>query len=130
MTNEELIEFWITSSDHDYATMEHLFQSGDYNWSLFIGHLVIEKLLKGYYVKSVDRHVPITHNLLWIAGKTDLSLTDEQIVFLDTTTDFNVKVRYDDEQFKFYQKCTKEFAEGYIDKMKEFRVWIKEKLSN
>ncbi|MCG8603545.1 HEPN domain-containing protein, partial [bacterium] len=31
--------------------MEHLFEKEDYHWALYIGHLVIEKLLKAYYVK-------------------------------------------------------------------------------
>ena len=45
MTKEEIIEYWITSSDKDFAAMEHLFKSQDYSWSLFIGHLVIKKLI-------------------------------------------------------------------------------------
>ncbi len=45
MTKEEVIQFWLESSDKDSQTMDHLYVSGDYVWSLFIGHLVIEKLL-------------------------------------------------------------------------------------
>ena len=56
MTKEEVITFWIESSDKDYQTMAHLFNSGDLMWSLFIGHLVIEKLLKACHVKNVDAH--------------------------------------------------------------------------
>ena len=43
MTKEEIIEYWITSSDKDFAAMEHLFKSQDYSWSLFI--------------KNVPRHI-------------------------------------------------------------------------
>ena len=46
MTKEELINFWETSSDEDFKTMENLFNSKDYHWALFISHLVLEKLLK------------------------------------------------------------------------------------
>ncbi|HPB84074.1 MAG TPA: HEPN domain-containing protein, partial [Spirochaetota bacterium] len=46
MEREKLIEYWLNSSDRDYITMENLFKSTDYHWSLFIGHLVIEKLFK------------------------------------------------------------------------------------
>ena len=52
MTNEELICFWISSSDDNYNSMLNIFKSGEYMWSLFVGHLVIEKLLKAYYVKK------------------------------------------------------------------------------
>jgi HEPN domain-containing protein len=54
MTKEEVIHFWVESSDKDFQTMSHLYLSGDYMWSLFIGHLVIEKLLKAYYIRIKD----------------------------------------------------------------------------
>lgn len=46
MKKEDILDYWIASSDHDFNAMVHLFEKGDYTWSLFIGHLVIEKLLK------------------------------------------------------------------------------------
>ncbi|MCK5519964.1 MAG: HEPN domain-containing protein [Candidatus Marinimicrobia bacterium] len=42
---------WINSSDEDFATMEIMFNSKRYTWSLFLGHLTIEKLLKAYLTK-------------------------------------------------------------------------------
>jgi len=42
----KLIEFWTDSAGSDFLTMINLFNSKDYHWSLFMGHLVIEKLLK------------------------------------------------------------------------------------
>jgi len=41
---EQTIKNWIASSDKDYETMKHLFDSKDFQWSLFIGHIVIERL--------------------------------------------------------------------------------------
>jgi len=45
-------------------------------WSLFIGHLVIEKLLKAYYAKIVSADVPRTHDLLKLAIKAGLDLDE------------------------------------------------------
>jgi hypothetical protein len=45
MDKEELLNYWKNTSDKDYIAMNNLFRSKDYSWSLFIGHLVIEKLL-------------------------------------------------------------------------------------
>ncbi|NMA69670.1 MAG: HEPN domain-containing protein, partial [Desulfitobacterium sp.] len=53
MQLEDIIRFWKDSSEKDYSTMLNLFNSKDYHWSLFLGHLVIEKLLKALYVKNV-----------------------------------------------------------------------------
>jgi hypothetical protein len=43
---EKVISYWVDSSDKDFKTMENLVKSGDFNWAMFLGHLVIEKLLK------------------------------------------------------------------------------------
>lgn len=42
----KLILYWLDGSDDDYDTMIAMYKSKRYNWSLFIGHLMIEKLLK------------------------------------------------------------------------------------
>lgn len=81
MEREEIIKYWIDSSDRDFKTMNNLFSAGDYHWALFIGHLVIEKLLKAHYVKLIDAPPPFTHNLLRLAEKADLELNETQKMF-------------------------------------------------
>ena len=49
---EKVYQYWLTSSDKDYEVMLNLFQSRHYNWALFLGHIVLEKLLKAYFVKK------------------------------------------------------------------------------
>jgi len=105
--------------------MGDLFNNRHFAWALFVGHLVIEKLLKAYYVKTVDIKVPFIHNLLLIAQKTNLKLTDEQKNFLNLLTTFNIKGRYSDYKLEFYKKCTRKFTEDNINKIKEIRLWLK-----
>ena len=123
-----MLNYWLNSSDKDYKTMLHLFNSKDYQWALFIGHLVIEKLLKGYYIKHVDNNVPYSHDLLRIAEKSNLNLTNEYKDMIDLITTFNIKARYDDYKLEFYKKCNKKFTNDSIKKIKEIRKWIKEEL--
>ena len=52
MDKASLIAHWVKSSKIDFRAMEHLFKKKDYTWALFIGHLVIEKLLKAYYIRT------------------------------------------------------------------------------
>ena len=73
---DKIIKYWVESSDDDYRTMENLFNSKDYHWSLFMGHLVIEKLLKGIYVKTFNEHAVFTHDLLRLAEKCGLNKTN------------------------------------------------------
>lgn len=42
---DKVIIYWRDSSEQNYQTMKNLMRSKDYNWALFPGHLVIEKLL-------------------------------------------------------------------------------------
>jgi len=128
MDQEEIIRYWIKSSDKDFKTMSHLFKQKDYAWSLFLGHLVLEKLLKAWYVKSVDTKIPLIHDLLRIADKAKLKLSPDQRDFLDIVTQFNIRVRYDDYKARFYKTCTPEYTGKYNREIKVFRKWLKAQL--
>jgi hypothetical protein len=54
MDINDKIKYWITISENDIPVMEHLFESEDYSYSLFIGHLVLEKILKAHFVKNTE----------------------------------------------------------------------------
>jgi HEPN domain-containing protein len=128
MNKEELIKYWINSSDRDFQAMMHLLEKGDYTWALFIGHLVIEKLIKGWYVKNVSNKPPFIHDLVRLAEKANLELEEDQKDLLDTISAFNLRARYDDYRMEFYQKCSKDFAEKWTDIIRRFREWMKKKL--
>jgi HEPN domain-containing protein len=95
---------------------------------MFVGHLCIEKLLKAYYIKATRTHCFSTHNLLRICQHAKLKLTQEQKEDFAMITTFNIKARYDDYKQSFNKKCTKEFADKWIEKIKSYRQWIKELL--
>ena len=130
MEKEDLITYWLEGSDRDFETMEHLFEKGDYHWSLFIGHLVLEKLLKAYHVKHIDHQPPLIHSLLRLAETGQLELNEAQRDILDTASTFNLRARYDSYKSEFYHACTKEFTTQWINNIKELRTWIKTQLSN
>lgn len=124
MKKEEIVDYWLNSSDIDFNAMESLFKNGHYLWTLFVGHLVLEKLLKAYYVKHRGIEIPYTHDLLSIAKKANLIVTDEQADFLDEVTTFNIKARYPDYKNRFYKRATEEFARVHTTRIKEFRLWL------
>jgi transcriptional regulator with XRE-family HTH domain len=69
------VEYWIKSADSDYDTMRVMYENKKNTWSLFIGHLVIEKLLKGLYAKNNEDspYAIKSHNLLQLAEKCNTS---------------------------------------------------------
>ena len=105
--------------------MEDLFEKGDYTWALFVGHLVIEKLLKASYVQRIDITPPFIHDLVRLAEKAGISLTEERKDLLDTISTFNLSARYEDYRREFYRKCTRTFTEKWIMQIRELRTWIK-----
>lgn len=128
MNKEEIVQYWVEGSDNDFKAMVHLFEKGDHSWSLFIGHLVMEKLLKAYYVHQIDITPPFIHDLVRLSEKARLPLTEEQKDILDTISTFNLRVRYDDYKLSFHRKCTRTFTEQWIRQIKELREWLKSKL--
>ena len=126
---DKLIQYWLDGSDDDYETMMAMFNSKNFSWSLFIGHLMIEKLLKAYYVKVKLDYPPFIHNLLRLAEKADLELTENLRKQLVTITAFNINARYDDYKMSFKKQCTPDFTTEWIDNVKELRLWIKTLIS-
>ncbi len=126
---DKLIKYWIDGSDDDFETMTAMFDSMRFSWSLFIGHLMIEKLLKAYYVKAKSDYPPFIHNLLRLAEKADLELTDDKKEQLVTITAFNINARYDDYKMSFKKQCTPDYTSEWIDKLIELRIWIKTLIS-
>lgn len=126
---EKLIRYWIDTSDDDFDTMLAMFNSGRFSWSLFIGHLSVEKLLKAYYVKNKSDYPPFIHNLLRLAEKSDLDLTDDTRKQFAAITAFNINTRYDDYKMSFKKQCTLEFTSEWIQIIKELRQWMKKLIS-
>jgi HEPN domain-containing protein len=108
--------------------MDSLFKQKHYPYSLYFGHLVLEKVLKGYYVKTINKSTPYTHNLIHIAEKCRLKLNANQRELLESTTRFNIETRYPDAKFQFHKMCTREFTEKYIRKIREFYKWLIRKI--
>jgi HEPN domain-containing protein len=123
---EKLIKYWIEASDDDFETMMAMFESKRFNWSLFVGHLMIEKLLKACFVRSKHDFPPFIHNLLRLAELAEIGMTEEQKVFFVTVTAFNINARYDDYKLSFQKKCTFDYTTKWINELKTQRLWIKE----
>jgi HEPN domain-containing protein len=125
---DKIVKHWIDTSEEDFQTMLSLFDSHSYSWSLFLGHISIEKLLKAVYVSKFKKHAPFLHNLYRLAELNNISMTEEQSDWLDKITSFNLNARYDDYKREFQMLCTMDFTKEWIEKIKIIRLWIKQML--
>ena len=127
MNNIELMKFWLESSNRDYESMIKNYETKQYTWSLFIGHLVLEKLLKALYAKlnKTNPYPPKIHNLNILAEKCNLNLNEDQIKILFTCNSFNISSRYEDYKNEFYNKCTEQYTREQINNIDNMRQYIK-----
>ncbi len=121
---KEKVKYWLDSAEDDWKVAKHLFEKGDYSYSLFFGHLTIEKSLKAVYVERLTNNPPFTHILVYLAEKASLELSEEKLRLLETVTDFNMEARYPDEKFSFKRKCTKKFTQKYLTEIEVMRKWL------
>ena len=126
MNNIDLMNYWIESANEDYNVMLDLKEKNRNTYCLFFWQMVIEKVLKALYAKNNKGapYAPKTHDLLYLAEKLNLELTEEQEVTLNEITTFNLSTRYDDYKRAFYNKCTDEYTEEQINKIKEVKAWL------
>ncbi len=107
--------------------LKFVYYAKDYQWSLFIGHIVIERLIKAIVVKETNKHAPFTHDLRRLAKLSQINFEPKHYIWLDTITTFNMNARYDSYKQAFYKKCTSGYTQTWVSNIKELRQWIKQK---
>ena len=113
------IKYWETIANHDYDTMLALFKSKRYSDSLFFGHIVLEKILKGLVVKKTKEQAPYTHDLVRLARLANIGSSKEEIIFLNNVNEFNIRARYPEKKLEFYKKSTLKYTERNLNRIKD-----------
>jgi HEPN domain-containing protein len=121
---DKIVNHWRDTSEKDYQTMQNLLKSRDYSWAMFLGHLVLEKLLKAHFVKNQRKHAFFTHDLLRLATNAGLIIDEETEEWLDDISTFNINARYDNYKQDFYKLCTKDFANLWSGRIEKIRLWL------
>lgn len=125
MSEEEVIRFWRKSAEEDLKVAEDNLKLGHFHWALFFFQLVLEKFLKSLIIKNVKVTPPPTHDLVRLATKADIQLSSEKKADFKEITSYNIEARYDDIKLSFYKKATKEYAEKWAQKCKEYYLWLR-----
>jgi len=128
MDIERIKNYWIVESEEALKVAWQIFNAKSYSYSLFFGHLAIEKILKAIYVDKKKEQPPFTHNLLKLSEVLDTQLDQRQIDAFIEITAFNIESRYSDEEGSFRKKCNKKFTKGWLNKIEEIHKWLKSML--
>ncbi|MDR4507387.1 MAG: HEPN domain-containing protein [Candidatus Brocadiaceae bacterium] len=124
MDKKSAVTYWLESSEDDWKSANIFLKKETMLIHCFLGHLTIEKILKALFVEKTGNAPPYTHRLVSLSEKVALKLTDEQLELLVVITDFNMEARNPDEKFSFKKKCTRNFTETYLFKIKEMKEWL------
>lgn len=124
MTQKQAIINWKQSAEENRQAAEDIYRSNHPEWSFFLWHLSLEKLLKGLVTKN-DIVPPPTHDLVRLAKNAGIILTQHQEKLFSEITTYNIRARYDDFKRKFYQKVAdKDYQEKWQKICKELFLWL------
>jgi HEPN domain-containing protein len=131
MTKENHINYWLQIAELDMPRAERCFNDKDYVFCLFCLHMVLEKTIKGLWVKDNKANIPPKiHNLVTLIKQTQTVLNEDDMTFLRDMNKFQLEGRYSDYKLKIYKICTKEFTEEFVEKTKIIRKCLLEKLQS
>ena len=125
---QKTINYWLQGAEYDLGVAEAMYQTGKLPYALFMGHLVLEKLLKSLVVKNTKTHAPFTHSLPFLAEKAKVTLPEEMHIKLREFMEFHFEGRYPGEHAEFYAKCNESYTREKLDEMKEVFNWLKGQL--
>lgn len=125
---KKVTEYWKKTADLDYKTMLYLFKGKRYANSLFFGHIILEKILKGLVVWETEKQAPYIHNLVELAELAKCYLSEEEMKILDRANKFNIRCRYPDYKLNFYRQCNslKYSAENFDEIKKLYKKLCQE----
>ena len=114
---KKIVKYWQKTAEHDYEVMLYLFKGKKYSESLFFGHIVLEKILKGLVVQKIESEAPYIHNLTKLSELAECNLSENEMNLLDEVNDFNIRARYPEYKLQFYKQCDKEYTKNYFDEI-------------
>jgi HEPN domain-containing protein len=119
-------ENWLAQVDYDVATAEHMLHAGRYIYVIFMSHMALEKALKALLTEETRRLPPRTHNLIELAQRAKLVLSQEQQDFIGKINNTSVVVRYPDNLSAMVSQYPEAVAREYLQSTKELITWVRQ----
>ena len=88
------IAYWRSGAEEDWAVGRDLISRGRIRHGLFFAHLAVEKTLKAHVCRASGEMAPPIHNLVRLAEKAQVKLSEAQIDLLAEVNEFNIEGRY------------------------------------
>jgi len=125
---KKTVSYWVEGAEYDSRVANAMLKARKYPDALFMGHLALEKLLKGFVVKRTRAHEPFSHSLPYLLERSGIKMPEPMKIRLSEFMEFHLQARYPDASRAFYKKCTKGYTNARLIEIKEAFKWIKSKL--
>ena len=88
--------------------------------------MALEKALKALVTEETQQLPPRTHNLINLAQRAQVALSQEQQDFLGKLNNTNVVVRYPDDLSTMVSQYPEAIAQDYLEPTKELILWVRQ----
>lgn len=128
LTVAEKTDFWCEESRRALSVARDLVGTGTYLEALFFAHLALEKVLKAHIVRPTAAEPVFSHDLVLLADRAQISLSDEDRDFFARVNAYNIRARYQDYKRALYHRASKEYVECELDAISRVHRSLEEQL--
>ncbi|NQU06288.1 MAG: HEPN domain-containing protein [Calditrichaeota bacterium] len=125
MNVQKHVEHWLCGAEEDLQFAIRTIDKRGTRNSLFFANLALEKMLKALYCKVHEAIPPFIHNLVKLAERCNLQLTQEQLEILGAINEFNLAGRYPE-----FSHLLIPYDEAlvHLNNTKEMCTWLRNQL--
>ena len=117
---------WLAQVDYDIATAEQMLHVSRYIYVIFMSNMALEKALKALVTEETQQLPPRTHNLIDLAQRARVVLSQEQQDFLGKINNTSVVVRYPDDLSAMVSQYSEAIVRDYLERAKELILWVRQ----
>lgn len=115
MNVDTVVRYWLETAEEDWPVAEHLY---------------LEKLLKALVVQSTGEHAPRSHNLMLLAERAGLTVSEHRRDILVRVTGYNIEARYPEEHPSARRRYTQAYTETELHIIQRMGAWLKSELKH
>ena len=126
----EKVQYWLDLCDDNLITAKWLLEGKRYLDMAFFCNQISEKSLKAVVACVTNETPPKTHDLHKLAklGNIGERLNDEQRLFLDDISKYQIEARYPETKERIAKALTDEKCKQILEETEGFLRWIKKLL--
>ena len=103
-----------------------MLHAGRYIYVIFMSHMALEKALKALVTEETQKLPPRTHNLIDLAQRAQVVLSQAQQDFLGKLNNTSVVVRYPDDLSAMVSQYPEAIVQDYLERTKELILWVRQ----